>query len=198
MNMDIIDLSIPTPLNGGSFMTKINVKKNENLYVYTPSCLSKGVMETRSKKFIDFQFTQKDNQFIQWITDLEEKVQQLIFNERDLWFATDGLELDDIQNAFVPSLKPKGDTYVLRAYFPQRAINIYTESNALISESSIRPSSKLISILDFTGVKFGHRSFQMMVYIKQIMVLDDMFSKCLIQNEVKEIEGIEEVYLDDF
>ena len=198
MDMNTIELSVPTPLYGGSFMTKINVL-TKNLYLYLPSCNSKGIVETRSKKFIDFQLTQKDKEFIQWITDIEEQIQQLIFNERDVWFATDGLELDDIQNAFVPSLKTKGDTYVLRAYFPQKGVNIYDESSVIVPESSIRPTSKLISILDFAGVKFDQRSFQMVIYIKQIMIIDDMFTKCLIHNEVKEKDDkLQEVYLDDF
>jgi hypothetical protein len=39
------------------------------------------------------------------MSSLEEKLQQLIYEKRDVWFATENIELDDIQNAFIPILK---------------------------------------------------------------------------------------------
>ena len=90
-----LHLGSPTALAGGSFYTKLNFSvKDEPLYVYTPTCTTKGV----TKGYLDFLFTSANSNFIQWINALEEKVQALLFEKKDHWFIGDDMELEDIQN----------------------------------------------------------------------------------------------------
>jgi siroheme synthase (precorrin-2 oxidase/ferrochelatase) len=50
--------------------------------------------------YTDLAFTAANTNLIQWVTSLEERLQQLIYEKRDSWFATENIELDDIQNAY--------------------------------------------------------------------------------------------------
>jgi hypothetical protein len=53
-DFDSLHLGSPTALAGGSFYTKLNFSvKDEPLYVYTPTCTTKGV----TKGYLDFLFT---------------------------------------------------------------------------------------------------------------------------------------------
>jgi hypothetical protein len=84
-----LHLGSPTALAGGSFYTKLNYSmKDEPLYVYTPTCTSKGV----TKGYLDFLFTSANSNFIQWMNDLEERLQTLLFEKKDHWFVGDDME----------------------------------------------------------------------------------------------------------
>ena len=73
-----LHLGSPTALAGGSFYTKLNFSvKDEPLYVYTPTCTTKGM----TKGYLDFLFTSANSNFIQWVNALEEKVQALLFEK---------------------------------------------------------------------------------------------------------------------
>jgi hypothetical protein len=45
----------------------------------------------------------------------------------------------------------------------------------------------LISILDISGIKFNQKCFQVMIHVRQIMVLEKQsFTNCLIKHKVKD------------
>jgi hypothetical protein len=76
-----LHLGSPTALAGGSFYTKINYTvKDDPLYVYTPTCSTKGISTNR---YVDFLFTSANSNFIHWINALEEKLQALLFEKKD-------------------------------------------------------------------------------------------------------------------
>lgn len=173
------------------------------LYVYTPSCNTMhGIVTSGSKKYIDLQFTNTNSNFIDWINGLEEKIQSLIFDHRDDWFVTDGLEMDDIQNAFIPIIKVKGGIYHMRVYLPKTSseVTIFNENEMLLTEQNVTKSNKLIAILDFVGLKFNQKCFQMMVNVRQLMILENqIFSNCLIKPPIEkgELIEIEEVQISN-
>jgi hypothetical protein len=183
-----LHLGSPTALAGGSFYTKLNhTVKDEPLYVYTPTCLTKGV----SKGYLDFLFTSANVNFIQWMNTLEERVQALLFEKKDQWFVGDDMELEDIQNAFIPLVKVKGDQYMVRGILQgkhfKETIQVYNEDEVPIPVTDIQENSKLISILDIAGIKFNQKCFQVMIHVRQIMVLKkETFTNCLIKHKVKE------------
>ena len=183
-----LHLGSPTALAGGSFYTKLNyTMKDEPLYVYTPTCFTKGV----SKGYLDFLFTSANANFIQWMNALEERVQGLLFEKKDQWFVGDDMELEDIQNAFIPLIKVKGDQYMVRGILQgkhfKETIQVYNEDEVPIPITDIQENSKLISILDIAGIKFNQKCFQVMIHIRQIMVLKkETFTNCLIKHKVKE------------
>jgi len=185
-----LHLGSPTALAGGSFYTKLNFSvKDEPLYVYTPTCTTKGV----TKGYLDFLFTSANSNFIQWINALEEKVQALLFEKKDHWFIGDDMELEDIQNAFIPLLKVKGNQYMVRGIIQgkhfKETIQVYNEDEMPIPLTNIQENSQLISILDISGIKFNQKCFQVMIHVRQLMVLEkNTFTNCLIKHKVKEKE----------
>ena len=183
-----LHLGSPTSLAGGSFYTKLNhTVKDESLYIYTPTCTTKGV----AKGYLDFLFTSANSNFIQWMNTLEERVQALLFEKKDQWFVGDDMELEDIQNAFIPLVKVKGDQYMVRGILQgkhfKETIQVYNEDEIPIPITDIQENSKLISILDIAGIKFNQKCFQVMIHVRQIMVLKkETFTNCLIKHKVKE------------
>jgi len=193
-----LHLGSPTALAGGSFYTKLNFSvKDEPLYVYTPTCTTKGV----TKGYLDFLFTSANSNFIQWINALEEKVQALLFEKKDHWFIGDDMELEDIQNAFIPLLKVKGNQYMVRGIIQgkhfKETIQVYNEDEVPIPLTNIQENSQLISILDISGIKFNQKCFQVMIHVRQLMVLEkNTFTNCLIKHKVKEKSEKPEVKID--
>ncbi len=182
-----LQLSSPSVLPDGSFFTKL-MNKEDGLYIYTPKCSTKqGVVTSGNKQYIDFILNVPE--FITWIETLEETLESLLFEKRSAWFVDESLELDDIQNAFMPILKVKNSQPLLRAFISQRkqsikepTVFIYDVYEKPLDVSSIKEDSKIISILDFSGVIFNQKSFQLTVNIRQIMVLEKTpFSSCMIK-----------------
>ena len=198
LDFDSLHLGSPTALAGGSFYTKLNFSvKDEPLYVYTPTCTTKGV----TKGYLDFLFTSANSNFIQWINALEERVQALLFEKKDHWFIGDDMELEDIQNAFIPLLKVKGNQYMVRGILQgkhfKETIQVYNEDEVPIPLSNIQENSQLISILDIAGIKFNQKCFQVMIHVRQLMVLEKTtFTNCLIKHKVKEKTEKPEVKID--
>jgi len=204
-----LHLASPVPLQGGSFFSKINVtKSDDSLYVYTPRCLTKqSITVSGAKQYVDFVFSLSNSNFITWVDHLEERIQQLLYEKRNTWFVTDSIELDDIENAFIPTMKLKSSQHILRGYIPQGRqaikepmVQVYDEYENPLTLASIKESSSVISILNITGVKFSQKCFQLVVNIKQIMVLEKtQFSNCLIKAPVNadvhplEITKVEEI-----
>jgi len=186
-----ISLSTPVSTTSGSYFTKINyTSAEESLYIYTPKCVTRtGVTTAGNKRFIDLSFTALNSAIIEWAQGLEEHLQHQIFAKRATWF-TDELELDDIQNVFIPLVKPcKGGQYVLRAYVNQGRAKfpslpqVYDSHETPLSLDDVQPEANIITILDLQGIKFTSRSFTIIVAVKQIMVLYDteVFRQCMIK-----------------
>lgn len=180
-----VSLSKPTAMQSGTFFSKI-VNKNEPLYLYSPKCHTQGMMTTGAKQYADFRFT-KDDSFVNWIESLEERIQALIYEHRNTWFVTESIDLDDIQHSFMPILKFKNSQYTLRGHLPVQKhpwkdpLQVYNEEETPVPIETVNGST-VVSILDIHGIKFNDKSFQVMIYIRQIMVLSQsLFSECKIK-----------------
>ena len=193
-----IHLAHPVPTQNGGYFTKINhTATDEPLYIFTPKGQSKGgIITCGSKKYIDLVFTSANTNLIEWVNALEERLQTAVFEKKDSWFAED-LELDDIQSVFMPVLKAyKGGVYVLRAYIQHgrtkipSTLQVYDEHETPRTLDDVLPTSELITILDFQGIKFTAKSFSLNIVIKQIMVMQHTptFNQCLIKaNEISKV-----------
>jgi hypothetical protein len=111
------------------------------------------------------------------------------------------MELEDIQNAFIPLLKVKGNQYMVRGILQgkhfKETIQVYNEDEVPIPLSNIQENSQLISILDIAGIKFNQKCFQVMIHVRQLMVLEKTtFTNCLIKHKVKEKTEKPEVKID--
>ena len=99
-----LTLANPNGLQGGAYFTKLKMN-NEPLYMQMPRSLTKqGIVKTEKKIYCDLLFSNEDTNVIEWLSNLEERVQEIIYEKRNLWFQQE-LELDDIQTAFNSSLR---------------------------------------------------------------------------------------------
>jgi hypothetical protein len=171
--LESLQCSSPKPTLDHFFISQLSIF-NEEVLLQTPKCTSKGV-----SKVIDFIIPQ-NQPFLDWIASLEERVQQLIYEKREIWFM-DTVTMDDIQSSFVSVLKQKGDTYTLRAQVPSHSI-VFNEAKLPIEETSIKETTPVIGLLHFVGIRFNQRMFQLVVHVKQLMSITSS-SKCLIQYE---------------
>ena len=195
-NLDLgnFKLSHPVPNAGGTYFSKLTINNNEDqFYIQTPKCKTKqGIVKTGKKKYTDLLFCESNADFIEIITKLEEKIQELIFNKHDIWFANTDLEMEDIQNSFVSPIKVyKGKNYLMRANMNsmRNSINnvvpIFNEKEAAKNLEDITVDSDIITILEILGIKFSERYFQLEINIKQIMIIENapMFESCLIKRK---------------
>jgi hypothetical protein len=181
-------LTPPKPLQGGSFLTKFIVSPSDDpLYLQTPKCSTKSGVVGSTKKYIDLCFTKDNVHFLEWVSTLEEKAQQMIYEKRKEWFVSENITLDDIQSAFMSCMKHKHDGYTIRVYIPNKMEEesiVFDDHENPLNETSIKETSKIVGILDFVGIKFTQKTFQLVIHIKQIMVLTSTpFSKCMIKTE---------------
>ncbi len=185
-----ISLAQPIGLQGGAYFTKI-LFNNKSLYIQTPKSMSRqGFVKSGKKIHCDLMFDNTNSNFIQWIENLEQKCQELIFEKSDSWFQN-SLEKDDIESAFNSSLKiyKSGKFYLLRTNVKTNnltgsaIIKIFNENESVMHMEEVTPETNIVSIIEIQGIKFTNRNFQIEMEIKQVMVLceEEIFESCLIK-----------------
>ena len=186
-----LKLSLPTSIQGGAYFTKY-LYNSKPLYIQTPKSATKqGFVKNGKKYHSDLMFDNSAESFIHWIEKLEEHSQQLIFSNAENWFQNE-LTLNDIEEAFNTSIKvyKSGTCYLLRVYSKissvtqQPLVKIYDEYEKPVTLKKITNKTNVLSILEFQGIKFTSRSFQIEVEVKQMMLVkeDDLiFENCLIK-----------------
>jgi hypothetical protein len=195
-SFDFTKLSLVNPitLQGGTFFTKL-LNENNELYIQTPLCTTKnGFVKTAKKINCDMLFERSNTEFIEWFENLEEYCQKLIFKKSKDWFQ-DEIELDDIENAFTSSIRSyksgmfnmiKTSTESPRISHSVSNLSIYDQQERQMKLEDVTPDNTMVCILQIHGVKFTPKNFQIMIQLKQVMVLNDnMFSKCQIKPNVE-------------
>ena len=186
-----LSLAPPTILSGGNYFIKFHVNGNP-LYIQPPKCTTKqGIIKAGKKMFCDLMMTNEHELFIQWMENLENYSQDMIYNNREKWFET-SLEKHDIENSFSSPVKTykSGKYYITRTNVPTRlgkcVLKIYDENEADVNIETIKEDTNLITILEIQGIKCSARSFQIEIELKQMMVLKPsiMFEKCIIKSRV--------------
>tara|TARA_B110000305_G_scaffold77463_1_gene87057 strand:+ start:584 stop:1642 length:1059 start_codon:yes stop_codon:yes gene_type:complete len=187
-----IHLANPIPYQGGSYFSKVLVGSNDDsLYIQSPKCKTKqGIVKTGKKRYTDLLFSNHNENFINYLNNLEENLQQTILKKQSLWFVNHDLDMEDIQNNFISPIKVyKGNNYLVRTNLNQprtnieNAIPIFNESETVKQMDDITDKSEIICILEILGVKFTQKNFQVEINIKQIMLIENspIFDNCLIK-----------------
>jgi hypothetical protein len=185
-----ISLGQPTTIQGGAYFTKI-LYKDKPFFIETPKSLSKqGFVKNGKKMFCDLMFDNTNEEFINWVENLETKCQHLIHDKGDDWFQNK-LEMNDIETAFTSALRiyKSGKYYLMRVNVKMNyntnipLVKIYNESEVPLNIDDIKSDTNIISIIEIQGIKFTSRNFQMELEMKQAMVLNtyEMFESCLIK-----------------
>ena len=186
-----LKLSLPTSIQGGAYFTKYLYDSNP-LYIQTPrSNTRQGFLKNGKKYHSDLMFDNTCETFINWIEKLEEHSQQLIFSNAEKWFQNE-LSVSDIEEAFNTTIKvyKSGTYYLIRVYSKlssvtqQPVIKIYDEYERPVTIKEVTNKTNILSILEFQGIKFTSRSFQIEIEVKQMMVVKEeeaIFESCLIK-----------------
>ena len=198
-------LGPPTSLAGGAYFTRLMYNTNKQLFIQTPKCLTKqGFIKSGKKVYTDLMFDNNDTVFINWIENLENKCQELIYTKGQNWFETK-LEKDDIETVFTSPFKifKSGKYYLLRVNVKQN-IKIYDEKDQIINSDDVSSDKTIISILEIQGIKFTSRNFQIEIELKQSMIVspDPFLDECFIKKPlnkqpIKEVKIVEEKKVDD-
>ena len=184
-----IKLLNPKPLQGGTYLSKIEC--NDNAIIFqTPKCKTKkGITQTEKKIYCDLLFTVNDNSFINWLNMFSEKVRRLILEKKDIWFLEeDDMTLEDIEYKWIDSVKSYKKNYLLRTFIAKKkniidTVKVYSDRQDELTLQDIDNESNLITILEVVGLKFSATSFHLEFNLRQIMVLTNkpVFDKCLIK-----------------
>ena len=132
-----LTLTPPTNSSGGNHFMRFSSHDNP-LYIQTPKCKTKYILSktTGKRAFLDLTFTNENEEFIQWVENLESHCQKYIYSKREQWFDT-SLDEADIENMFTSILKPMkmGKFYLLRANIPlaTSTLKIYDEMENLMN-----------------------------------------------------------------
>jgi hypothetical protein len=193
-SFDKLVLTKPISVSGGNYFIKFKMN-NYPLYIQSPKCRTKqGIIKAGKRFFTDLMLNNENEEFIQWMENLENYSQKYIYEHRTEWFETD-LEMHDIENSFAPLLKlyKSGKYYLARANIPgvlgKCTLKIYDEQENEVDAETISNNENVITILEIQGIKCSARSFQIEIEIKQMLVLkpEKIFEKCLLTKGIKPI-----------
>lgn len=188
-DFDTLSLAHPVGIQGGAYFTKLTVN-NSPLFIQTSSCKTKqGIIKTGKKSYLDLMFTCDDIEIIEWVENLEKKVQEMIYSKREMWFNND-LELEDIEGAFTSPIRvyKSGKFYLVRVYIQSQlpgtnGFTCYDENENIVNSEDITENTLMIPLLEVRGVKFSSRNFQIDIVLRQIMTVEEnkFLKKCLIK-----------------
>ena len=187
-----LSLAHPNGLQGGSYFTKLSVN-NESLYLQTKRCKTKqGVVKTVKKTYCDLMFDKNDSDVVDWFENLEERLIELIYEKRNLWFHNE-LDKEDISSSFSSPIRTykSGKFYLVRVHLSHANIlssgefNCYDEQSQTVDPNTLNDQELMvIPLIEIQGVKFSSRNFSVEISLKQMMVLkkeEETFNKCLIK-----------------
>ena len=188
-----ITLGNPTPIQGGSYFTKLKIDDNQ-LYAQMPKCLTrKGIVHTEKNDYCDLMYERNDEeQLIDWIENIEMCCQTLIDKKKHIWFHTD-LSRDDISTMMTPICRiyRSGKNILIRVnvdknkHSGQTKCIAYNEEESLVETNTLLPDQKIIPLVCIDGIKFTSRSFEICISLTQFMLLNkeedlETNKKCMI------------------
>jgi hypothetical protein len=189
-NFDELHIGKPLSSSAGVFICRYSIHEKP-LYIQSPKCsIKQMVTKTGKRMYCDLVFHQENEQFIQWMENLENSSQKMIYTNREKWFQTE-LEMDDIENSFTSPMKiyKSGKSYIVRSAIPSRLgkpiLKIYDEDEKDISYDEIKEGSQVMVILEIQGIRCSARSFQIEIELKQMMIIkpSDLFNTCILKKK---------------
>ena len=191
VNFDFSNISLknPKPIQGGSFLSSIK-NNNKSLIIQTPKIKTKkGITQTNKHVYTDLVFENEDNEFIEWIENLQENVRDIILKKSDNWFH-EPVTLDEIEYNWNDSFRTYKQTkQLLRTFIHKNkgissnVLKIYDSDYKSKHINDIKADTPIICILEIIGLKFSSTSFQLDFCLRQVMILEDkpIFNEPLIK-----------------
>ena len=177
----------PSSLSGGNYFIRTLTKKQEPIYIQSPTCLTKqGIVKSGKKMYCDLLLKHEDESFLEFLESLESFCHKQIYEHRDKWFDAE-LTITDIENCFVCPTKSfkSGKIHLLRTNVPIRLgkcdLRVFNEMEQDVPIESVTDTTNVVTILEVQGIRCLARNFQIDLEIKQMMIVKpkDIFEKCL-------------------
>ena len=183
-----LHLAPPNGLQGGAYFAMLYYKDSP-LYIQTPKCTSRQGVVPGKRPYIDLMFSCNDVSFLEWLEALEADAVRLIYEKRNTWISAD-LEKSDIEAGFTSPVRPYkgGKHYLIRAHIqPSKtqfsSCSVFDENERPVSVDHIKAEHQMYTVLEFQGIKFTSRSFQLEVALKQVLLVSNVpiFQSCVIR-----------------
>jgi hypothetical protein len=183
-----LHLAPPNGLQGGAYFAMLYYKDSP-LYIQTPKCTSRQAVVPGKRPYIDLMFSSNDVSFLEWLEALEADAVRLIYEKRNTWISAD-LEKSDIEAGFTSPVRPYkgGKHYLIRAHIqPAKtqscSCSVFDENERPVSVDHIKAEHQMYTVLEFQGIKFTSRSFQLEVALKQVLLVSNVpiFQSCVIR-----------------
>ena len=187
-----LHLAPPNGLQGGSYFSMMYYK-DAPLYIQTPICTSRQGVTPGKRPYIDLMFSSHDVPFLEWLEALEANAVRLIYEKRNLWISSD-IEKSDIEAGFTSPIRPYkgGKYYLIRSHIQTvkhlatgaaSSCSVFDENERPVPMEYIKPEHQMYAVLEFQGIKFSARSFQMEVTLKQVLIVPNvpLFQSCVIR-----------------
>lgn len=197
-HFDHLQLTHPQHITGGAYLTRFSYRESKQpLYIQTTKTQSKqGIVISGKRAYIDLLLSSNDadTEFTEWIGSLEKRATDLLYEKRHLWF-TQELDHTDIENSFTSPIRAyKTGNFLLRVNLePNRnfthiqpfSCKIFDENKKVAPIEYIKAEQTVISIIEFQGIKFTSRNFQIELLLRQVLVIPDvpLFETCVISPE---------------
>ena len=198
-NFDKLQLTHPNSIAGGTYLTRYSYcESKQPLYIQTTKTNSKqGIVISGKKAHIDLLLTTSDadSEFTEWFANLEKRSVDLLYEKRHLWF-TQELDRTDIENSFTSPIRAyKTGNFLIRVNLePNRnfthiqpfSCKIFDENKKSVSVDYIKAEHSIISIIEFQGIRFTSRNFQIELLLRQVLVVPDipLFETCVIKESL--------------
>jgi hypothetical protein len=185
-----LHLAPPNGLQGGAYFSMLYYK-DAPLYIQTPKCTSRQAVVPGKRPYIDLMFSSHDVSFLEWLEALEADAIRLIYEKRNTWISAD-LEKSDIEARFTSPVRPYkgGKHYLIRAHIQPakhlagtQSCSVFDENERPVSVDHIKAEHQMYAVLEFQGIKFTSRSFQLEVALKQVLLVSNVpiFQSCVIR-----------------
>ena len=209
---DNITLGQPSVIQGGSYETKI-LNNLKPIYLQTPSCFTKqGITISGKKAYCDLMYTNEDIDILTWFEKLVDKLQELIFDKRKLWFHNE-MDAEDIDSAFTQPMRTYkgGKFYLVRTSIqgshtnnPLQGFSCYDENQNKVDPEVLKENNnRIIPLIEIKSIRFSSKSFLIDISLKQTMVMEDVpaLDTCLINvnnnaHTVSDTTNEEEIHLE--
>lgn len=155
-----------------------------NVFFQSPRCsLEKELVFTGRKQTCDLCFSQHDDGFNSWMSDLIEWVIDYMYTNRTVWF----IESDDITKDYIeahfthPFKMLRGGRMKMRTNLNKNELMVYNEhGDAQPDVASLRENIDMVHIIWLRGVRCVGMNFMLDMDDMQIMLFAPLFNKCLI------------------
>lgn len=190
INFSELNLEQPQTLKNNKYFSKI-LYNNITFQIQTPksNLLYNGV--TNDDYYL-FTLILNNKELIEWLIKFEDKMLELLFENKDEWFEGD-FNLNDFRSFYTKLLKFSDNKYTIKCKLLKNTYNIDSGYNIYDNQGNKQniddiKDNDVITILNFDGIILSNSSFQLSMSTKEILVLN---------NEIKQIKITEPKSLEE-